>query len=927
VKTSRTDVSGAIARMDAFVNALTGAGGADDKGSRWNVSEVYDTIPFGHLQSAYRAGTYVPTLVDLPADDATSGGINVTNIGDRKNLEDPRWMIEDTRLGVLSALNKAVKFSRAYGTGYIIPITVDDRPLDKALNMESIVEISQILILTPHECVKQDVFANEYGASPVYEPATYTLALPSLSMTLPSKWSKALQGAGQIHASRVIPITGNDLSITETHEHWALGHSVLQAAWSALGRMEGVDSAASFLAQEMKMDVVRISDLAAIATGDSAALFQQRLQLLKQGKSYLGLIALGEGEDYESRAAPVAGFKDLTQTCRDALVAASRIPEAIWLAKASSGLATAPGTEQLVYERLISNIRTHKVAPAALELYRMIAAAKNGPFKGDIPNIRISFPPLIPESPKDVAARELIVGQRDATYVGMLSGVDPDAARAMALHLVTNRYSDNGFAFAIPGFEYEADETPPPAAPPTPSNAVLGGNAPKAPGGQPPGRPPAPPKIGGPGISVDPMNTGKGLLDAKFPPPSDEDRKRRYKVPESAKNNALKALRWRDEHKPQAGTPTGWGRARQLAADDSIPGSDIITMAAWFARHAENAQLNPEYRDEPWRDAGYLMWLAWGGDSARTWVEKARAAMGRTDAPKGSDPKTPALPSERIRGSEANPEGSAKNKSQKIELSEAVEQSLRNKAREHNEKYPNSPTKRTSASALKAVWRRGAGAFSVTHRPGMTRQQWAMGRVNAFLHLLRTGNPKNPKYIGDNDLLPKGHPKNRRKQKRKDALPCPKAAKDIALNTRNRNITRDEHAYGPLNPMEPSDMYWRSMARKWEGATVEEAKATRCGNCAAFDVSWRMRDCLPMPGEDGPARGEMGEVDEEMVGREAEDFPGMPEDTKAEFGFCWMHNFKCHSARTCDTHAAGGPIVMNYESEIWQKKGLGPDSE
>ena len=60
---------------------------------------------------------------------------------------------------------------------------------------------------------------------------------------------------------------------------------------------------------------------------------------------------------------------------------------------------------------------------------------------------------------------------------------------------------------------------------------------------------------------------------------------------------------------------------------------------------------------------------------------------------------------------------------------------------------------------LKAVYRRGAGAFSTSHRPGMSRQQWSMARVNAFLYLVRNGRPKDPKYITDNDLRPKGHPK------------------------------------------------------------------------------------------------------------------------------------------------------------------------
>lgn len=137
---------------------------------------------------------------------------------------------------------------------------------------------------------------------------------------------------------------------------------------------------------------------------------------------------------------------------------------------------------------------------------------------------------------------------------------------------------------------------------------------------------------------------------------------------------------------------------------------------------------------------------AMGGSTRKRPVEK-------------SDPDTPAKPSERVSGSDKNPEGSASGSRGGIELDEAVVASLTAKAKEHNAKHPEAGKKAT-VGALKAVWRRGAGAFSTSHRPGVGRQQWAMARVNAFLTLLRTGSPANPKYVTDNDLLPKGHPKS-----------------------------------------------------------------------------------------------------------------------------------------------------------------------
>lgn len=145
-------------------------------------------------------------------------------------------------------------------------------------------------------------------------------------------------------------------------------------------------------------------------------------------------------------------------------------------------------------------------------------------------------------------------------------------------------------------------------------------------------------------------------------------------------------------------------------------------------------------------------------NSELTQVKKARKARSDRAA------ATPALPSERISGSSKNPKGSAASASSasKITLSEENITALKNKVKEHNAKMreKNKP-QHTMASLgrLKSVWRRGAGAFSASHRPGMTRSRWAFARVNAFLYLLEKGKPRNSRYTTDNDLLPKGHPR------------------------------------------------------------------------------------------------------------------------------------------------------------------------
>lgn len=122
----------------------------------------------------------------------------------------------------------------------------------------------------------------------------------------------------------------------------------------------------------------------------------------------------------------------------------------------------------------------------------------------------------------------------------------------------------------------------------------------------------------------------------------------------------------------------------------------------------------------------------------------------------------PAPKKDQVFGSDKNPAGSAKDKKGDISINAATEKGLQNKADDHNQrmKEEDKPNyTRVRMGSLRSVWRRGAGAFSTSHRPNMTRAQWAMARVNAFLYLAEKGKPKNPKYITDNDLLHSDHPK------------------------------------------------------------------------------------------------------------------------------------------------------------------------
>ena len=83
--------------------------------------------------------------------------------------------------------------------------------------------------------------------------------------------------------------------------------------------------------------------------------------------------------------------------------------------------------------------------------------------------------------------------------------------------------------------------------------------------------------------------------------------------PESARNNAKRALKWKKENGSSCGTSVGWTRASQLASGAALSRSTIARMAS-FKRHQQ-------HKDVPYSEGcGGIMWDAWGGTSGVEWA-------------------------------------------------------------------------------------------------------------------------------------------------------------------------------------------------------------------------------------------------------------------------------------------------------------------
>lgn len=123
-----------------------------------------------------------------------------------------------------------------------------------------------------------------------------------------------------------------------------------------------------------------------------------------------------------------------------------------------------------------------------------------------------------------------------------------------------------------------------------------------------------------------------------------------------------------------------------------------------------------------------------------------------------------------------------------------------------------------------------------------------------------------------------------------DSDKCPPATQDIKLNLENRQKAIDEYGYGPLNPSLPNTKFWLKKVDEWNLDSIDEAKESLCGNCAAFDIKEKTLDCI--------ATG---------IGGDEESAEGVID--AGELGYCRFLKFKCASKRTCDAWVTGGPLT------------------
>lgn len=402
----------------AVVNDLTGLGGAADKGAsaRPNILR----IPLGdrELISLYESGGIAHKIVSMIPKEMTRKGWEI-----RDSTTEPAVMEKiDRDLRIRDRVRQAKTWARLGGTGVALMVTEDDIPtefrgrpdmwLREPLDLSRVVRLNALQVFDWREAA----------------PFTYETDPNKVNYRNPRLWSLSpvSQGgklsAGQVvHESRLLWFRGTERIPSErfgrSRGNYSIDDSVLQHMWDAIRNLEQTSAAGAVLAQEIRENVLKIGGMKQMVTGDQKKAIESRIKAMAMMKSLLGIVMLGENDEFQSRVHNPTGYAQLSGEAQAMVSAVSDIPQTILFGHTPAGLSTDNASGRQAFDRKISG-EQEMIRPELERVYEVIFASKEGPTEGLIPDSwNLHYLPLDEETETEIAGRRKTIAETDAIYL------------------------------------------------------------------------------------------------------------------------------------------------------------------------------------------------------------------------------------------------------------------------------------------------------------------------------------------------------------------------------------------------------------------------------------------------------------------------------------------------------------------------------
>lgn len=358
-------------------------------------------------EDLYQFNGVAAAIVDAPADDATRKGIDLlSEVGPLDDVE--RYLealpytdgLPGRKVGVLLAINRALKLARQLRAGVLVVIARDGRNPWEPLDENNITSVDKVLVHHAYE---------------VWPHAWYSDGTPELYQLAPDQSRGGGRTLTLVHESRTFPLTSMELTAQRQAITNGWSDSALQRVVRALMRDDFVADQATRLTARKNVQAYSTPGLKSQVDKDNGEALRKRLRQIWQAMSMLRVFPMDEKENVVTLDASLSGLPDLLDRYPYRVAAAARMPMTKLYGMSTGGL-NATGEHDLTnyYDNVQGSLVRVQVMPAYRWIGRLVCLSRSGPTGGVLPEgFRAEMRPLREMTRAQVAEAELTEARAD----------------------------------------------------------------------------------------------------------------------------------------------------------------------------------------------------------------------------------------------------------------------------------------------------------------------------------------------------------------------------------------------------------------------------------------------------------------------------------------------------------------------------------
>lgn len=349
----KVDDSPISVRDDGWANVFTALGSSTrDKrlGADFGCVTV---VPYEQSRALHRGGGIAKRIVKLLTEEPSRAGFDLLIEGDKEyseaTQEEWRW------LGAVEAMCVAAKYQQFGGGAIWLGVQDGATDLRQPLNETRIRSFDWLKVLE----------------APTLTPAKYYEDPASGRVGDVEIWryqSNFIGGSStplEIHESRLIIFCGEKSSENGSGvelEGW--GDSVYTAIWNELRSLSTTTGSIEHLMTDISQAVLKVAGLKGVLTSAQRDAFMARAQLLDMGRSTVRTVVIGDEEEFERKATPLAQIPEIFDRNCILLSAVTGIPVTKLFGRSPAGQNATGESDDANWDDVCLGIANEREIPA-----------------------------------------------------------------------------------------------------------------------------------------------------------------------------------------------------------------------------------------------------------------------------------------------------------------------------------------------------------------------------------------------------------------------------------------------------------------------------------------------------------------------------------------------------------------------------------